>query len=127
MIEKCPARAVEPSVYSEVITEANIPEACMRCIQGALEDPAASVVTVDTYDEALAFAREHVDGPDVPADDFNSWMATTMEPPREGLGRRALVENGFDLGLGIGSQSYEDGSETQVTTLEFECYVEADR
>ena len=126
MSEQCPARAVEPILTfddEEIIPESRLPEACLACVHRAQEDPASKVETVDTYDRALARAREHVDGPDLPADRFDSWNATDLHRPANGPARRVLIQSGFDLGLNYGL-SYEPGSESYTEDIEFDCYVE---
>jgi hypothetical protein len=127
MIERCPTRSVESAEPGDLITEPNIPEACMRCIQRALEDSSAPKEIVDTYDAGLARAREYVGDTDssVPEDDFDRWKVISLSTPQEGLARQAIDEYGFDLGL-IYGQSYEQGSETQVVTVKFDCYEEAE-
>jgi len=126
MNETCPARSVEANVFSNLISEANIPEACMRCIQRALEEPENPAVTIavtDTFDRSLAVAREYI-GEDLDADEFDKWQDISLTPPGEGVVRHGLMESGFDLGKPYG-QSYVDGTESEVTDLTFNCYQEA--
>lgn len=124
MAEICPARAVEHDPDSGMISEANLPAACLSCIERAREDSRSSVATVDTFEQGLARAREYVGDQELPADEFDRWASTMMYDPGKGPARRALIEYGFDLGRGYG-QSYIDGSETEVTELDFDCYEEA--
>lgn len=126
MTEQCPARAIELDMAGDVITEANIHAECMRCIQRAMDDPTIPKETIDTYNEGLARAREAVKDTNatVPEEEFDRWRAITLSAPQEGLARQAIEEYGFDLGIVYGA-SYEQGSETKVITVGFDCYGEA--
>lgn len=125
MIERCPARELELDVSVETISEVNIPEACLRCIQRAQRDPRAVVQVTDTFDAGLAYTRERT-GAEANEDELNKWRFIGLTPPAEGLGRQALIETGFDIGLNYfyDTESYVDGTETETTHLEFNCYNE---
>lgn len=124
MSETCPARGINPSNGAEFIGEPYIPDSCLSCIARAEGDPAATKTVTDRYDAALTRAREYIGDLDMAADRFDRWQAIGLQPPGEGLGRKALRETGFDLGFPYGS-SYHDGTESEVTELEFDCYSEA--
>ena len=122
MTEKCPARTIEPNAEG-FITEVNIPEACLGCIERALADSTVTKTVTDTYEQALLNAQDYIGDLELPAEEFHTWSAITLYAPVEVLARRALAENGFDLGIPYG-ESYVEGTESSVTEVAFECYEE---
>lgn len=122
MSKICPGRSLSTDLppTSGYVGEPYLSPECLQCIGRALVSSTSKITTIDTYDKGLALARSFVGDETIPADDFDGWSSLAMKHPGQGAIRYAIIESGFDLGLGYG-QSYVDGSETIVKKIEFYC------
>lgn len=115
MTERCPIRSAEKFGES-FLADSDIPQACINCINKAIDNKKTDRVVTDTKDRANESLREYY-GEGFNPDDADGWEATIMEHPSLSAHRKAHIEIGYD----INTHSYIPETTHTTTSVAFVC------